>query len=107
MTFRGLGLILYRKETTRNPTQPFMSPQTPHCVVRRGCVSTSQPFLFGGGGPDIRATTALPPFHYWKNDPILIPSSVSPKNVSAVLKGVKTAIIGLIRLGICTLAYIA
>ena len=26
--FRGLGLILYRKQTTRNPTQPN-SPQAP------------------------------------------------------------------------------
>ena len=30
--FRGLGLILYRKQTTRNPTQPN-SPQTPYYLV--------------------------------------------------------------------------
>ena len=33
MNFRGLGLILYRKQTTRNPTQPIY-PQTPSCKDR-------------------------------------------------------------------------
>ena len=30
---RGLGLILYRKQTTRYPTQP-KSPQTPYCCSK-------------------------------------------------------------------------
>ena len=32
IVFRGLGLVLYRKQTTRNLTQPN-SPQTPSCIV--------------------------------------------------------------------------
>ena len=37
--FRGLGLVLYRKQTTRNPTQPN-SPQTPitYQVSDKGCL---------------------------------------------------------------------
>ena len=37
--FRGLGLVLYRKQTTRNPTQP-KCPQTLYCFL---CQNLSLP----------------------------------------------------------------